>query len=236
MLDFLFLSDDEFGLDVDDAAKLITPQTAPVLQAARDALAGTSWGTERSRRLCARHWSRGWAEAEARVRSGPGRAHRQTHLAAAVRVRPATGPGSLAAPPRRRHRPAPRRSGRGRRHLRRRRHARRPRRGAARRSDGVPRRRSAPRSTDQQWSQWRELEERHFSRYLAGQLAFQEQRRCRVREFTGEPLDDAAGRRLVRRLPGVVRGLLAGVRRCRPSPRGVAAACHWPRSPTSRVT
>lgn len=45
---------------------------------------------------------------------------------------------------------------------------------------------------DQQWSRWRELEERHFSRYLAGQLAFQEQRRCRVREFTGESLDDAA--------------------------------------------
>lgn len=45
--------------------------------------------------------------------------------------------------------------------------------------------------TDQQWAQWRTLEERHFTRYLSGELGFQEQRRRRVRDFTGEPLDDA---------------------------------------------
>jgi putative hydrolase of the HAD superfamily len=41
------------------------------------------------------------------------------------------------------------------------------------------------------WTRWRTLEERHFSRYLSGELGFQEQRRCRVRDFTGQPYDDA---------------------------------------------
>jgi putative hydrolase of the HAD superfamily len=45
---------------------------------------------------------------------------------------------------------------------------------------------------DQRWRQWRELEEEHFSRYLSGELGFQEQRRCRVRGFLGEALDDDA--------------------------------------------
>jgi putative hydrolase of the HAD superfamily len=42
-----------------------------------------------------------------------------------------------------------------------------------------------------QWDRWRSLEEHHFARYLAGDLGFQEQRRGRVRDFTGEPMDDA---------------------------------------------
>jgi glutamyl-tRNA synthetase len=46
MLDFLFLPDDRFRIDPDDAARLITTETAPVLQAARDALVHTSWDTE----------------------------------------------------------------------------------------------------------------------------------------------------------------------------------------------
>jgi glutamyl-tRNA synthetase len=46
MLDFLFLPDDRFAIDPDDAARLITPDTAPVLQAAREALLQTSWDTE----------------------------------------------------------------------------------------------------------------------------------------------------------------------------------------------
>jgi putative hydrolase of the HAD superfamily len=39
---------------------------------------------------------------------------------------------------------------------------------------------------------WREVEERHFGRFLAGEIGFQEQRRERVREMLGEQLDDAA--------------------------------------------
>jgi putative hydrolase of the HAD superfamily len=42
------------------------------------------------------------------------------------------------------------------------------------------------------WMRWRALEEQHFARYLSGELGFQEQRRCRVRDFTGRPLDDSA--------------------------------------------
>jgi putative hydrolase of the HAD superfamily len=39
---------------------------------------------------------------------------------------------------------------------------------------------------------WREVEDRHFGRFLAGELGFQEQRRERVREMLGERLDDDA--------------------------------------------
>lgn len=42
------------------------------------------------------------------------------------------------------------------------------------------------------WARWRTLEELHFARYLTRELTFQEQRRARVRDFTGEPLGDAA--------------------------------------------
>jgi len=45
---------------------------------------------------------------------------------------------------------------------------------------------------DARWARWRRLEEFHFARHLAGELSFQEQRRQRVRGFTGEPMDDAA--------------------------------------------
>jgi putative hydrolase of the HAD superfamily len=44
---------------------------------------------------------------------------------------------------------------------------------------------------EDRWNRWRTLEERHFTRHLTGEIGFQEQRRCRVREFTGEDLDDA---------------------------------------------
>ena len=37
---------------------------------------------------------------------------------------------------------------------------------------------------------WLEIAERHFRRYLAGQVSFQEQRRARLREVFGEPLPD----------------------------------------------
>jgi glutamyl-tRNA synthetase len=43
MLDFLFLGDEAFALDPDDAAKQITAETRPVLVAARDALADVAW-------------------------------------------------------------------------------------------------------------------------------------------------------------------------------------------------
>lgn len=39
---------------------------------------------------------------------------------------------------------------------------------------------------------WRELEERHFGRFLAGELGFEEQRRSRVRGMVDEDLDDVA--------------------------------------------
>ena len=45
---------------------------------------------------------------------------------------------------------------------------------------------------DTTWARWRQLEEHHFARYLAGELSFQEQRRERVRGFTGDRLADAA--------------------------------------------
>jgi putative hydrolase of the HAD superfamily len=43
---------------------------------------------------------------------------------------------------------------------------------------------------DVTWRRWRKLEEHHFARYLAGELSFEDQRRARVRGFTGDPLDD----------------------------------------------
>lgn len=43
---------------------------------------------------------------------------------------------------------------------------------------------------DARWARWRALEEHHFARYLSRDLTFQEQRRERVRGFTGETLDD----------------------------------------------
>lgn len=42
------------------------------------------------------------------------------------------------------------------------------------------------------WARWRALEEYHFARYLARDLTFHGQRRARVRDFTGDPLDDDA--------------------------------------------
>ncbi len=40
---------------------------------------------------------------------------------------------------------------------------------------------------------WRTLDERHFPRFLAGELGFQEQRRARVRDMVDDPdLDDGA--------------------------------------------
>jgi putative hydrolase of the HAD superfamily len=42
------------------------------------------------------------------------------------------------------------------------------------------------------WIRWRTLEEFHFARHLAGEIGFQEQRRRRVRDFTGEALDDVS--------------------------------------------
>ena len=40
---------------------------------------------------------------------------------------------------------------------------------------------------------WRTLDERHFPRFLAGELGFQEQRRARVRDMVDDQdLDDAA--------------------------------------------
>ena len=40
------------------------------------------------------------------------------------------------------------------------------------------------------WARWIEVEDRHFDRYLAGALSFEEQRRERARDFTGRPLSD----------------------------------------------
>jgi putative hydrolase of the HAD superfamily len=42
------------------------------------------------------------------------------------------------------------------------------------------------------WVRWRTLEEHHFARYLAGEVGFQEQRRHRVRDFTGDAFDDVS--------------------------------------------
>jgi len=39
---------------------------------------------------------------------------------------------------------------------------------------------------------WRDAANRHWLRYEQGEISFQEQRRCRVRDFLGEPLSDAA--------------------------------------------
>ncbi len=39
---------------------------------------------------------------------------------------------------------------------------------------------------------WRAAEERHFARFLAGEIDFQDQRRERVRELLGADLDDAS--------------------------------------------
>jgi putative hydrolase of the HAD superfamily len=44
---------------------------------------------------------------------------------------------------------------------------------------------------DGAWTRWRLLEEEHFARHLAGELTFTEQRRVRVRHFTGQGLSDA---------------------------------------------
>lgn len=41
------------------------------------------------------------------------------------------------------------------------------------------------------WAQWVTVEHRHFDRYLAGELSFEEQRRARARDFTGAALTDA---------------------------------------------
>ncbi|HEY8317265.1 MAG TPA: HAD family hydrolase [Amnibacterium sp.] len=52
----------------------------------------------------------------------------------------------------------------------------------------------APDETEEQ-ARWRELEERHYHRYLAGELDYQGQRRARVRDFLapyGAELDDPA--------------------------------------------
>jgi len=47
MLAFLFVADDEFAIDPDDAAKQVTPETEPVLRAAQKALTGLStWQTD----------------------------------------------------------------------------------------------------------------------------------------------------------------------------------------------
>ncbi|MFZ0324063.1 MAG: HAD family hydrolase [Actinomycetes bacterium] len=40
------------------------------------------------------------------------------------------------------------------------------------------------------WDRWQVAEERHFARYLAGELTFEGQRRERVREFVGGPFTD----------------------------------------------
>lgn len=42
------------------------------------------------------------------------------------------------------------------------------------------------------WQRWRELEEHHYARYLAGELTFAEQRRERARAMTGGLLADDA--------------------------------------------
>ena len=42
------------------------------------------------------------------------------------------------------------------------------------------------------WDRWLAAEDVHFRRYLDGELSFEEQRRERVRAFTGEPLDAVA--------------------------------------------
>jgi putative hydrolase of the HAD superfamily len=42
------------------------------------------------------------------------------------------------------------------------------------------------------WDRWLAAEDVHFQRYLDGELSFEDQRRERVRAFTGEPLDAAA--------------------------------------------
>lgn len=39
-------------------------------------------------------------------------------------------------------------------------------------------------------ARWRTLSDLHWSRYEAGEWTFQEQRRARIREFLGKPLDD----------------------------------------------
>lgn len=41
-------------------------------------------------------------------------------------------------------------------------------------------------------ARWHEIADRHWARYETGELSFQQQRRCRVREYLDEDLDDRA--------------------------------------------
>ncbi len=47
-------------------------------------------------------------------------------------------------------------------------------------------------ATDADVQRWRQVEQRHFTRYLSGELTILEQRRARVREMLGADLDDSA--------------------------------------------
>jgi len=49
---------------------------------------------------------------------------------------------------------------------------------------------SAGRSREELLALWRSISARHWLRYEAGEVTFSEQRRCRVRDFLGRPLND----------------------------------------------
>ena len=86
MLGFLLVSDDDFTVDPDDAAKVLTADSGRVLQAAEAALAGAEpWTAEAiEAALQARAARRTRTEAAGGVRPGAGRGHRTADLPAAV--------------------------------------------------------------------------------------------------------------------------------------------------------
>ena len=100
MLGFLLVDDADFAVDPDDAAKVLTAEARPVLDATVTALGDlATWATADIEAALRSALVEGLGpQAEAGVRSGAGRGHRPTGVAAAVRVARAARPRALPGP------------------------------------------------------------------------------------------------------------------------------------------